>query len=111
MGAIKNYVLIGAILFGIVAIIHEWNPAALSYWGLSPKKTLETDWAKLMADQGLAVEDDLQPERIFKSEQLSNPTDGKIFLAILGRVYDVTDGKDHYGPGGGYAFFAGEVAS
>lgn len=30
-----------------------------------------------------------------------------LYLAILGRVYDVSKGAAHYGPGGGYDFFAG----
>lgn len=36
-------------------------------------------------------------------------TDGSkgLYLAFLGTVYDVSSGKDHYGPGGGYHFFAG----
>lgn len=32
-----------------------------------------------------------------------------LYLAILGRVYDVSDGKKYYGPGGGYSFFSGEI--
>ena len=33
-----------------------------------------------------------------------------LYLAILGRVYDVSRGRDHYAPGKGYGFFAGESA-
>lgn len=38
-------------------------------------------------------------------------TDGSkgLYLAFLGTVYDVSSGKDHYGPGGGYHFFAGKL--
>ena len=32
-------------------------------------------------------------------------------LALLGVVYDVSRGKEYYGPGGGYSFFAGRDAS
>jgi hypothetical protein len=59
-----------------------------------------------MVDQGIALDDDLPPERLFKKEELAASPD-RIYLAILGRVYDVTEGKAHYGPGGGYEFFAG----
>lgn len=30
-----------------------------------------------------------------------------VYLAILGKVFDVSRGKRHYGKGGGYSFFAG----
>nr|CAG4638611.1 EOG090X0A5G [Cyclestheria hislopi] len=32
---------------------------------------------------------------------------GPIYLAIMGKVFDVTKGVEYYGPGGGYSFFAG----
>ncbi|GKU87404.1 hypothetical protein SLE2022_185340 [Rubroshorea leprosula] len=34
-----------------------------------------------------------------------------IYVAIKGRVFDVTTGKSFYGPGGPYAMFAGKDAS
>ncbi|KAK7311918.1 hypothetical protein RJT34_10390 [Clitoria ternatea] len=34
-----------------------------------------------------------------------------IYVAIKGRVFDVTTGKNFYGPGGPYAMFAGKDAS
>nr|XP_002126672.1 neuferricin-like [Ciona intestinalis] len=30
-----------------------------------------------------------------------------LYLAFFGKVFDVSKGKEHYGPGGGYHFFAG----
>lgn len=30
-----------------------------------------------------------------------------LYLAILGQVFDVEEGRKHYGPGGGYRFFTG----
>lgn len=52
-------------------------------------------------------------ERLFTAEQLKK-FDGKDenkgpYLAILGRVYNVRKGKKHYGPGGGYEFFSGNL--
>lgn len=42
-----------------------------------------------------------------------NGTDERlpILLGILGSVFDVTKGKSHYGPGGGYHHFSGRDAS
>lgn len=49
-------------------------------------------------------------ERIFSTEELSGyvgKDGGKIYLSVLGEVYDVTEGKDFYGEGSSYSFFAG----
>jgi predicted heme/steroid binding protein len=40
----------------------------------------------------------------------TNP-DLPIYLAINGTIYDVSNGRRHYGPGGSYHFFAGADAS
>ncbi|XVF48241.1 hypothetical protein PTKIN_Ptkin03bG0174200 [Pterospermum kingtungense] len=52
---------------------------------------------------------DLTPQQLsqFNGSEPSKP----IYLAINGRVYDVTAGKSFYGPGGDYALFAGKDAS
>ncbi|XP_066930092.1 neuferricin-like [Clytia hemisphaerica] len=54
-------------------------------------------------------------ERIFTKEEIrqySGEVEGKpIYLAYLGKVYDVTTGKQHYGKDGAYHFFAGKDAS
>jgi predicted heme/steroid binding protein len=34
-----------------------------------------------------------------------------LYIAVLGQVFDVSKGKDHYGPGGGYSFFAAKDGS
>ncbi|KAI4376209.1 hypothetical protein MLD38_013996 [Melastoma candidum] len=38
-------------------------------------------------------------------------TSKPIYVAIKGRVFDVTAGKSFYGPGGAYSMFAGKDAS
>uniref|UniRef100_A0A1A9ZQ67 Cytochrome b5 heme-binding domain-containing protein n=1 Tax=Glossina pallidipes TaxID=7398 RepID=A0A1A9ZQ67_GLOPL len=51
---------------------------------------------------------------LFSKEQLNefNGVDGQpIYLALLGRVYDVTRDEKHYGSGWSYHFFAGRDAS
>ncbi|XP_057676704.1 neuferricin [Corythoichthys intestinalis] len=55
------------------------------------------------------------PRPLLNSHELSL-YDGKegskgIYLAILGQVFDVREGRKHYGPGGAYHFLAGKDAS
>ncbi|XP_055910171.1 membrane-associated progesterone receptor component 1-like [Eupeodes corollae] len=40
-----------------------------------------------------------------------NQPDGRVLIGVNGSVYDVTKGKNFYGPGGPYASFAGRDAS
>lgn len=54
-------------------------------------------------------------DRIFTVEELGK-YDGSgnspgLYLAILGKVFDVEKGAQHYRPGGGYSFFAGRDAT
>eukprot|EP00889_Picochlorum_renovo_P002725 jgi/Picre1/29755/NNA_005137.t1 len=54
--------------------------------------------------------------KVFTTEELGmydgkQRRGGPLYLAILGSVFDVTQGKRHYGPGGSYHFFAGRDAS
>ncbi|KAM7310286.1 hypothetical protein ISCGN_007199 [Ixodes scapularis] len=54
-------------------------------------------------------------EGVFTAEELRK-YDGTsdvhgLYLALLGRIYDVQKGAEHYRPGGGYAHFAGRDAS
>lgn len=50
------------------------------------------------------------PLRIFSKEELAEykgQNGGDIYLALMGKVFDVSGGRDFYGPGGGYSFFSG----
>lgn len=52
--------------------------------------------------------------KVFTPPQLEpyNGTNGQpVYLAVRGRVFDVTPGRNFYGPGGPYANFAGRDAS
>ncbi|KAK1087955.1 Dihydrodipicolinate synthase [Friedmanniomyces endolithicus] len=52
--------------------------------------------------------------RVFTPPQLM-PFNGQdnqpVYLAVRGRIFDVTSGRNFYGPGGPYANFAGQDAS
>ncbi|XP_033748546.1 neuferricin-like [Pecten maximus] len=51
-------------------------------------------------------------DRIFTKDELwKYRGEGDIYLAVLGQVFDVTKGRKHYGPGGGYEFFSGRDGS
>lgn len=52
--------------------------------------------------------------QLFTKEELAKyngENDKPIYLALLGRVYDVSKGAKHYGPGCSYSYFAGRDAS
>jgi len=40
-----------------------------------------------------------------------SPNAPGLYLALLGKIYDVSKGSKHYGPDGGYHFFAGMFQS
>ncbi|XP_077167469.1 neuferricin isoform X2 [Paroedura picta] len=54
-------------------------------------------------------------ERTLSAAELSRYAGGVgsagLYLAVLGKVFDVQRGRKHYGPGGAYSFFAGKDAS
>jgi predicted heme/steroid binding protein len=49
---------------------------------------------------------------LFTKEELSRYKGEKdsigLYIGILGRVYDVAEGEQHYGPGNAYHFFTGK---
>ncbi|XP_060078414.1 neuferricin-like [Ylistrum balloti] len=53
-------------------------------------------------------------DRIFTKDELwkyRGEDGGIVYLAVLGEVFDVSKGRKHYGPGGGYEFFSGRDGS
>lgn len=54
------------------------------------------------------------PRTLLKFNGRPNPPynpDGKVYLAVKGKVHDVTSGRNFYGPGGPYENFAGRDAT
>lgn len=54
------------------------------------------------------------PRTLLKYNGQKNPPlnpDGKVYLAVKGKVHDVTAGRNFYGPGGPYENFAGRDAT
>jgi membrane-associated progesterone receptor component len=90
-----NGILILAILFLIYKIFKSDNDS-------SPKIQAEPPMPRLkkrdMTLKDLRKYDGTGPE-------------GRVLVAVLGKIYDVTKGKRFYGPGGPYAGFAGRDAS
>nr|XP_033777380.1 neuferricin [Geotrypetes seraphini]XP_033777381.1 neuferricin [Geotrypetes seraphini]XP_033777382.1 neuferricin [Geotrypetes seraphini] len=54
-------------------------------------------------------------EKLLSKEELSRYTgvagSPGLYLSVVGQVFDVQKGREHYGPGGSYSFFAGKDAS
>ncbi|CAN8006158.1 unnamed protein product [Ixodes hexagonus] len=54
---------------------------------------------------------DMTLEDIRKYDGTSTSPEGRVLVAVNGKVFDVTRGKNFYGPGGPYHAFAGHDAS
>ncbi|CAJ0596881.1 unnamed protein product [Cylicocyclus nassatus] len=78
---------------------------------ISKRKATQDDVKTVEAEVNVASND----MQIFNTEQLAlfdgSRASRPVYLAILGRVYNVDKGRKHYGKGGGYHFFAGRDAT
>eukprot|EP00842_Homolaphlyctis_polyrhiza_P003451 jgi/Hompol1/4106/HPOL_001727-RA len=73
------------------------------------------DFGGLSQTARVMVKKQMATERVFSVSELAQ-YDGSdpskpIYIALEGIVYDVTEGRNYYGPGGGYEFFAGKDAT
>lgn len=53
---------------------------------------------------------DMTPRQLREYDGLKRE-DGRVLIAVLGKIFDVTKSKNFYGPGGPYSSFAGKDAS
>lgn len=90
-------------LFSVVGIPEYHVKSALTFLNLIDAES-----------KGGKTESDLT-EKLFTAEELKKYDGGPdslgLYLAILGEVFDVEKGAQHYRPGGGYAFFTGMYVS
>jgi membrane-associated progesterone receptor component len=70
---------------------------------------------KRLANQSTKRVLDLMPKQDFTLDELKIfdgvNSEGRILIGVLGRVFDVSNAADFYGPGGPYSVFAGRDAS
>lgn len=84
----------------IVAVfLYLIKDAVKELLGLSP--------VLLKEEEVHVVDGKFTPKSLVKYNGADHP---KIFIAVRGKVYDVTQGKAFYGPGGPYANFGGRDA-
>lgn len=93
VGSPINLILVAIITFLIYKIFSSRKP--------SPAPPAEPELPKLRKDFTVAE---------LKAYDGNQP-DGRVLVAVNGKVYDVTKGKRFYGPGGPYAAFGGKDAS
>lgn len=133
--AILTYVLFAAFLTSYAAFLYDRPGFAARTAGISGLENLATvfDVIEKYSPFHEFIDDDLikrtaaadqqkdngsgkpKKRKVFTAEELKiydGSTKGKgPYLALLGQVFDVSKGAQHYGPGGGYAFFSGKDAS
>lgn len=90
---ITTILIVGLILLILRTVINDFR-------GSNPLEEQEKDETVLAGK--------FTPQTLAKYNGSDNP---RIFIAVKGRVFDVTQGKTFYGPGGPYANFAGRDAS
>ena len=135
--AILTYILFAAFLTSYAAFLYDRQGFAARTAGISGLDHLVTvfDVIEKYSPFHEFIDDDLikrttagaqqkdngggkpnkKRRKVFTAEELKvydGRTKGKgPYLALLGQVFDVSKGAQHYGPGGGYAFFSGKDAS
>lgn len=102
----------------VVAVLISWyNPTELKYAFFSPLSSVFSFMSVVRSASQVnkgnthSETDTKKGGKLFTVEELALSKTNPIFLGILGKVFDVTNGERHYGPDGGYHFFAGRDAT
>ena len=86
-----------------------------NYHFTEEKNAEAKDKNNIKPEQSDQIKKTLDSVRLITPEELKkyDGTEGSpgLYIALLGQVFDVSKGKDHYGPGGGYSFFAAKDGS
>jgi predicted heme/steroid binding protein len=78
------------------------------------EKLLPPSVTKVIAIVKRTVSTIFVSDKLFTKDELAKydgSNGGKIYLAVLGQVFDVTKGGKHYAPKGSYEFFSGRDGS
>lgn len=94
-GSPINIVLLIAIIYLIYKIL---------------KPETEYDDVKVEPSLPPMKKQDMTPRQLREYDGLKRE-DGRVLIAVLGKIFDVTKSKNFYGPGGPYSSFAGKDAS
>lgn len=90
---------------------NKYVPENVQVWIDQQVNFLQDKLKSKTQEKSKSLKDDKE-ERIFTKDELWDDyrgTEGSkgLYLAFMGKVYDVSKGKDYYAPGGGYSFFSG----
>ena len=107
-------VIFTAIIACVVAYLYLYDDHRMKIWKLintCPLHWFSSPGSKLGGGRLDFVR--LETDVIMTKEELSKYTGEEgspgLYLACLGRIYDVSEKPQFYGPGGGYGFFAGTL--
>ncbi|KAJ4448221.1 hypothetical protein ANN_10235 [Periplaneta americana] len=115
----KYALLTPVVMLVILLLLHELSPAIFIQLGaLHPQihaivTYIHTFVSKWLGTGLSMVNDKKEKGMLFTKEELSKHSEANqgLYLAILGKVYDVGKGEKYYGTGGNYHFFTGRDGS